>query len=107
MCIRDRHTFVAHERQVLDIVINPSLQRLVTAGRDNRLRIWQLSDLTLAGMLEGADSGLDQVAIAPDTQVAYSIYGDTVVASDLQALSRMSSVSFDHQLTAVSYTHLT
>lgn len=96
------HTFVAHERQVLDIVINPSLQRLVTAGRDNRLRVWQLSDLTLAGMLEGADSGLDQVAIAPDTQVAYSIYGDTVVASDLQALSRMSSVSFDHQLTVIA-----
>jgi WD40 repeat protein len=95
-------TFMAHERQVLDLVVNQHLQRLVTAGRDNRLRVWRLNDFTLVGMLDGADSGLDQVAIAPDTQVAYSIYGDTVVASDLQGLSRVGSISFDHQLTVIA-----
>jgi WD40 repeat protein len=96
------HTFQAHDRQILDLIISPDLQQLVTAGRDNRLRVWQLSDFSLVGQLEGVDSGLDQVAIAPDARVAYSIYGDTIVASDLLRLSRFGSVSFDHQITVVA-----
>ncbi len=44
------------------------------------------------------------MAVAPDASVAYSIYGDKIVASDLIRLSRLGSVSLDHQITVVAVT---
>ena len=96
------HTFRAHDRQILDLAINTEQQRLVSAGRDNVIRIWTLDDLSLVGMLEITASGLDEVAVAPDTRIAYSIHGDTIVASDLTQLANFGSVSFDHQITVLA-----
>jgi WD40 repeat protein len=96
------HTFKAHDRQVLDLAINPDQHRLVSAGRDNTISVWNLADMALLGTLQGVSSELDEVAVAPDTRVAYSIYGDTIVATDLMQLSHVGSVSFDHQITVVA-----
>ena len=45
-----------HERQILDLMLSPDQQPLITAGRDNRIRVWRLSDLSPVAMLEGVDS---------------------------------------------------
>ena len=96
------HTFKAHDRQVLDLAINAGLQRLVTAGRDNTISVWDLAGMELVATLQGASSQLDDVAVAPDARVAYSVYGDTIVASDLIQGSHIGSVSLDHQITVVA-----
>ena len=95
-------TIKAHERQILDLAINTDQQRLVSAGRDNTIRIWRLSDLGPVGTLEGTSPGLDEVALAPDTRIAYSIHGDTIVAADLMRLAHFGSLSFDHQITVLA-----
>jgi WD40 repeat protein len=96
------HTFKAHDRQVLDLAINTDLHRLVSAGRDNTISVWDLAGMGLVSTLHGASSELDEVAVAPDARVAYSIYGDKIVASDLMQLSHLGSVSLDHQITVVA-----
>jgi WD40 repeat protein len=95
-------TFKAHDRQVLDLVVNADQQRLVSAGRDNTIRVWDTARMTLIGTLHGASAESDEVAVAPDGRVAYSIYGDTIVAFDLIRFSRLGSLSFDHNITAVA-----
>ena len=96
------HTFKAHDHQVLDLALTADQRRLVSAGRDNTICVWDLTRTQLIGRLQGVSSQLDAVAVAPDTRVAYSIYGDTIVASDLMKLSHLGSISFDHQITVVA-----
>jgi WD40 repeat protein len=86
----------------VDLAVNPEQHRLVSAGRDNTINVWDLNGLDLLGTLHGASPGLDEVAVAPDARLAYSIYGDTIVASDLMRLSHLGSVSLDHQITVVA-----
>jgi WD40 repeat protein len=95
-------TIKAHERQILDLAINTDLQRLASAGRDNTIRVWRLGDLGPVGTLEGTATGLDEVALAPDTRIAYAIHGDTIVAADLMRLAHFGSLSFDHQITVLA-----
>ena len=95
-------TIRAHERQILDLAINTDQQRLVSAARDNTIRVWRLGDLSPVGTLEGTASGLDEVALAPDTRIAYSIHGDTIVAADLMRMAHFGSLSFDHQITVLA-----
>jgi WD40 repeat protein len=94
------HMFKAHDRQVLDLAVNTDRRRLVTAARDNTINVWDLTDTSLVGALHGPSSELDEVA--PDARVAYSIYGDTIVASDLMQLAPLGSISFDHHITVVA-----
>jgi WD40 repeat protein len=96
------HTFKAHDRQMLDLAINTDQQRLVSAGRDDAISVWDLTDMRLVGTLHAASPEPDEVAVAPDARLAYSIYGDTIVASDLMQLTRLGSVSLDHQITVVA-----
>ncbi|CAN5674259.1 WD40 repeat domain-containing protein [soil metagenome] len=96
------HTFKAHDRQILDLAINTDQQRLVSAGRDNAISVWELNGFHQLGTLHGGSAEPDEVAVAPDARLAYSIYGDKIVASDLIGLSRLGSVSLDHQITVVA-----
>ena len=84
------------------MAVNVDQQRLVSAGRDNQVRVWRLGDRSLAASLEGAASKPDEVAVSPDTRIAYSIYGDTVVASDLMRMAHIGSLTFDHQITVLA-----
>ena len=95
-------TFKAHERPILDIAVNVEHGRLVTAGRDDVVRVWRLDDLSPSGALEGSIPGVNEVAVTPDTLTAYSIYEDTIVASDLVHLAHVGSVSFDHRITVIA-----
>jgi WD40 repeat protein len=96
------NTFKAHDRQILDLAVNGDERRLVSAGRENTICAWDLDNLTLVGTWRGPSSEVDQVAVAPDTRLAYSIYGDTIVASDVMQFSQIGSLSFDHHLTVVA-----
>jgi WD40 repeat protein len=95
-------TFKAHEGRVLDIAVSAEQNRLVTAGADDTIRVWDLRTMSVVGTVEGTSLGVDVVAIAPDTRVAYSVYGDTIVGSDLTKFSRLGSISFDHNLTVIA-----
>jgi WD40 repeat protein len=96
------HTFRAHDRQVLDIVVSTERRQLVSAGRDNAITIWNLDDLSRVGTLQGWLPDVDEVAVSPDAKVAYSILGDTIVASDVLKLSHIGGVSLDHQITVIA-----
>ena len=96
------HTFKAHDGRVLDLAVNTGQRRLVSAGRDDTINVWDLNAMALVGSLQGISSELDGVAVAPDAQVAYSIYGDTIAASDLIKLSHLGSVSLDHHITVIA-----
>ena len=63
-------TFKAHDRQILDLAINADQQRLVSAGRDNAINIWDLTEMRLIDTLQPASSEPDEIAVAPDTRVA-------------------------------------
>jgi WD40 repeat protein len=96
------HTFKAHDRQVLDLAVNSHRHRLVTAGRDNVIRVWDVRTMELIGTLEGASFEPDEVAVAPNTNIAYSVHGDTIMASDLMRLSHLGGVTLDHQITVIA-----
>ncbi len=95
-------TFKAHEGRVLDIAVSAEQNRLVTAGPDHTMKVWDVKTMSLIGTLEGASLEWDVVAVAPDTRVAYAVYGDTIVGSDLMKFSPLGSVSFDHNLTVIA-----
>jgi WD40 repeat protein len=99
----------------------------LTASRDRTIRLWDLvrgaavrvllgpgseriAEHLRGGALEfGEESGLhvggvDTVAIAPNGQFAYSVVGDTVVASDLTGRKPLRRLSLDHNITAIAVT---
>lgn len=90
--------------RVLDIVISADGRQAITAGRDDIIRIWDLDTGQVRKQFSGSFGRVDAVAISPNGEFAYSIYDDTLVAHDMRSSSRLASLSFDHQITAVGVT---
>jgi WD40 repeat protein len=96
--------FEGHVGKVLDIVVSPNGKNAISASSDDTIRIWDLNSLKQKAQLTGTFGKADAVAIAPNGHFAYSIYGDTFVAYDLDDLARLASISFDHQVTTIAVT---
>ena len=96
--------FDGHQGRVLDTVLLSSRKQLISAGRDNTIRSWDLDSRRQTACLRGPSRKPDAVSIAPDGQFAYSVYGDTLVAFDLAASRQLCSLSFDHQITTLTVT---
>jgi WD40 repeat protein len=94
-----------HSGRVLDIVVTPDGRSAVSAATDDTIRIWDLDGARQKRQVQGRVGQADAVAIARSGNLAYSVYGNTVVAYDLSAGGRdLGSVSLDHQITAISVT---
>lgn len=93
-----------HERRVLDVVVSPDSGGVISASRDDTIRTWELASRKQTNQLTGLYGKVDAVAIAPNGHFAFSIYGDTLVAYDLDASERLASISFDHQITTIAVT---
>jgi WD40 repeat protein/energy-coupling factor transporter ATP-binding protein EcfA2 len=79
-----------HEAPVVAIRFNPDGDRLVTAGHDERVIVWDPKRATALEALEARGIGLVQdLQVAADGRTAYSAGRDgTVIAWDLSAESR-------------------
>ena len=93
-----------HTGRVLDLVVTADGKSTISAARDDTIRIWDLDSGKQRAQLTGPAGKVDTVAIAPNGHFAYSIYGDTLIAHDLNALSRLASLSFDHLITTLAVT---
>jgi len=91
-------------RGVLDIVISADGRSAITAGKDDTIQIWEIDTGQLCTQLAGAFGRVDAVAVSPNGEFAYSVYQDTLVAYDLTRSAHLASLSFDHQITALSVT---
>jgi WD40 repeat protein/DNA-binding SARP family transcriptional activator len=79
-----------HEAPVLAISFSPGGDRLVTAGRDERLIVWDPKRATALETLEARGIGIVRdLQVARDGRTAYSAGGDgTVIAWDLTGARR-------------------
>ncbi len=93
-----------HQGRVLDAAIGPDGKTAVSAASDDSIRIWDLESEAERARITGPLGKVDAVVIAADADLAYSIYGDTIVAYDTKAARRHASLSFDHQITALTVT---
>lgn len=93
-----------HSGKVLDIVVTPDGRNAVSAATDDTIRIWDLDAGRQRRQLQGCVGNADAVAIARSGNLAYSVYGNTLVAYDISAGGRLGSLSLDHQITAISVT---
>jgi WD40 repeat protein len=93
-----------HSGKILDIVVTPDGRSAVSAATDDTIRIWDLDTGRSRQQLQGRVGQADAVAIARSGNLAYSVYGNAVVAYDVSAATRLGSLSLDHQITAVSVT---
>jgi WD40 repeat protein len=93
-----------HTGRVLDLVVSADGKRAISAAKDDTIRIWDLGSCEQKAQLTGHAGKVDTVAISPNGRYAYSIYGDTLIAFDLDASSRLASLSFDHLITTLAVT---
>ena len=93
-----------HRGRILDICVAEDGKTATTAARDDTFRIWDLESFEEIAQFTGPVGKADAVAIAPANTIAYSIYGDTLVAHDLRRLATIGSLSFDHQITSIAVT---
>lgn len=93
-----------HAGRVQDVVALPGGSVLISAAGDDTIRIWDMKTGTQTAQVDGPVGRADTVAIAPDGQFAYSVYGDTLVAFDIGGLRQLGSLSFDHQVTTIAVT---
>ncbi len=91
-----------HDGKVLDVVADG--KSAISAGQDDTIRLWDIERRAPIGQIIGSFGKTDAVAIAPDGRLAYSVYGDTVIAYDLDTGARLASLSVDHQIRAISVT---
>jgi WD40 repeat protein len=92
----------ARTSRILDIAVDSSNLRTVTASGDGTFHFWDLSSGQETGAFSGGVEHADAVAIAPDARFAYSVVGDTIVSTDLTKRLRLRSLSLDHNITALA-----
>jgi WD40 repeat protein len=93
-----------HAGRVLDVAVTSDGTTAVSAASDDTILIWDLKTSTQKRQLHCGVARPDTVGIAPYGNLAYSIYGNTLIAWDLASCARIGSVSFDHQITTISVT---
>ena len=93
-----------HSGRILDIVISSDGRSATTAAKDDTIRSWDLDAGQETGQTAGSFGKVDTVAMAPNGKIAYSVYGDTIVAYGLEGSVQLASLSFDHQITALAVT---
>jgi len=93
-----------HVGRVLDVVVTPDGKTMVSGGQDDTIRIWDINHGKQTALIAGPVGKADAVVIAPDGHFAYSIYGNTVIAYDLDDLVRIASLTIDHQITSIAVT---
>jgi WD40 repeat protein len=93
-----------HISRVIDVVVSQDGSSVISASRDDTIRIWDLDSAKQMSQLAGHFGKVDAVAIAPDGHIAYSIYSDTLIAYDLDVIKRIASLSFDHQISTIAVT---
>ncbi len=96
--------FEGHRGRVMDIVVMPGGKTMISGGKDDTIRIWDIDLCTQKAQITGPFGKADAIVIAPDGHFAYSIYGDTLIAYDLDKTVRIASISVDHQISAIAVT---
>lgn len=96
------HVLEGHSRAILDIVICAGGTKAISAGRDDTIRIWDLAAGRELAVHAGPFGTVDTVAIAPNGEFAFSVYGDTLIATRMADFSRCGSISLDHQITTLA-----
>jgi WD40 repeat protein len=92
----------SRERGILDVVMLADGRTAVAADRSDTLNSWDLQTGHRRASLAGKAGAVDAVSIAPNGEIAYSVYGDTVVAAHVQRGAVLGSLSVDHQITAMA-----
>ncbi|NND71474.1 MAG: hypothetical protein HKN43_07835 [Rhodothermales bacterium] len=87
---------------VLDLGMPLSHEELVCAFQDDSVRFWDICSNRETGVLKGLFGDLYGSVIAPDATFAYSVYGDTIVASDLEQRRHIDTLSLDYGITALA-----
>ncbi|MDJ0751688.1 MAG: NB-ARC domain-containing protein [Woeseiaceae bacterium] len=95
-----------HTGPVLDIVVGEDGIHAISAGKDNTFRTWNVVTGEQVSVVSGESGTVDEVAISPNGRLACSIYGDTLVVYGFGPGDKRASISFDHEITAVSVTPL-
>lgn len=93
-----------HKGRVLDIVMAAGGKTVISGGYDDTIRIWDIDSCRQKAQINGRFGRVDAVVIAPDGHFAYSVYGDTVIAYDLDKADRIATFSIDHQISAIAVT---
>ena len=94
----------ARSRHVLDMVVDAAAGRVIAADRDGTIRVWGLETGIETVKYDTGVTGVDAVVIAPNGRFAYSVNGDTVLTSDLEARRPLRRLSLDHHITALAVT---
>lgn len=98
------HVLEGHTSRILDSVISVGGARAISAAADDTIRVWDLATGRLLSGYAGPHGTVDTVAIAPEGEFAFSVYGDTLIATRIADFARLGSVSLDHQITALAVT---
>jgi WD40 repeat protein len=93
-----------HSGRILDLVVTPDGRSAASAATDDTIRIWDLDARRQRRQIQGCVGHADAVVIARSGNIAYSVYGNAVVAYDLSDGGRLGSLSLDHQITVISVT---
>jgi WD40 repeat protein len=96
------HLLQGHAEGIVDVVIPSDGRTAITADKSDALRMWDLQTGVERMTMTGKAGRVDAVSIAPNGEFAYSVYGDTVVASHVKRGAVLGSISVDHQITSVA-----
>jgi len=72
-------TIIAHEKDVNSIDISPDGRLVASGSQDRTLKIWNTTDLSLAGTLKGHRRGVWRVRFSPVDKIVASCSGDKTV----------------------------
>jgi WD40 repeat protein len=91
-----------HAEEVVDIVVRRDGRTAVSVGLDDRFCVWDLESVKLERQFAAGIGRPDAAAVTHDGVVGFAIYGHALVAFDLEASIRVSSLSFDEPVTAIA-----
>lgn len=109
-----RESFKAHEGQISSLSISPHGKNIATGGRDKKLLIWDINDLSAASREFNASDQINQIAFNPKLQWVAAATEKQVLVWDLMSSSSkpVGAISIekkvkDKQTTTLNCTSLT